>query len=75
MRALSERLGLRIDHVAALEVLTADSIAARFAMDNHGGRVRALQIGLAQGAFAVRQALPPTLAPPDLLHFVIARRE
>jgi SAM-dependent methyltransferase len=74
VRALAERLDMNVEHAAPLEILTGDSIVARFSMDQRNGRPPRGRIALARGVYRVHGLLPRAWVKPDLLHFVVARR-
>lgn len=74
MRALAERLGMQVEHAEPLEILTAESIAARFAMDQHNGRPPRARVALARVVYQAHRLLPRAWVKPDLLHFVVSRR-
>ena len=74
MRALADRLGMTMKSYSPLQILTADTIEARFAMDSRPITGLGIRVALAHVLFAFYQACPPAWIRPDLLHFVLTRR-
>jgi len=74
MAALAARMEMRVEKAEPLQILTADSIAARFAMDRGHASGGAFAIALARLVFAFYRLLPASIVKPDLLHFMVSRR-
>lgn len=73
MAALAARMEMRVEKAEPLQILTADSIAARFAMDRGPAAGGALAVTAARLVFAIYRLLPASIVKPDLLHFVVSR--
>jgi SAM-dependent methyltransferase len=73
MAALAGRMDMRVEQAEPLQILTADSIAARFAMDRDHPPGGGFVVALARFVFAFHRILPASVVKPDLLHFIVSR--
>jgi SAM-dependent methyltransferase len=71
LNALARSRGLTLARMAPLEILGADSIPDRVAMDVTSAWQRRIRTMSGYGLFAVWRLLPRRMTPPDLLHVVL----
>ena len=72
LQALARARHLRLARLAPLEIVSADSIADRVAMDVAPAWQRGMRTLFGYGVFAAWRVMPRSVARPDLLHVVFA---